>query len=177
MSRGYLNVRDNSFLHLETCQPQRGPRNGPGSHRGQAGPCPSLSSLFPGHQREQEPTVHLDPSPPGPPCLESGLFFFAFWMFISLFELVGSYVAAHRFSSCSSPEFAGSVVAVCGLRCSVACGILVPWPGIEPSSPALQGGFLTGPPGKSHESRLFPEACVHLSTSEGEEEPPTLCED
>ena len=31
-----------------------------------------------------------------------------------------------------------------------ACGVLVPWPGIEPVSPALQGGFLTtGPPGKS----------------------------
>ena len=31
-----------------------------------------------------------------------------------------------------------------------ACGILVPRPGIEPASPALEGGFLTtGPPGKS----------------------------
>ena len=36
-----------------------------------------------------------------------------------------------------------------GLSCSVACGILVPGPGIEPTSPALEGGFLTtGPPGK-----------------------------
>ena len=35
--------------------------------------------------------------------------------------------------------------------CPVACGILVPQPGIEPVSPALEGGFLTtGPPGKSH---------------------------
>ena len=32
----------------------------------------------------------------------------------------------------------------------MACGILVPPPGIEPMSPALQGGFLTtGPLGKS----------------------------
>ena len=32
----------------------------------------------------------------------------------------------------------------------VARGILVPWPGIEPASPALQGRFLTiGLPGKS----------------------------
>ena len=32
----------------------------------------------------------------------------------------------------------------------MACGILVPRPGIEPASPELQGGFLTtGPPGKS----------------------------
>ena len=31
-----------------------------------------------------------------------------------------------------------------------ACGILVPWPGIEPVSPAWKGGFLTpGSPGKS----------------------------
>ena len=32
----------------------------------------------------------------------------------------------------------------------IACGILVPCPGTEPMSPALEGGFLTtGPPGKS----------------------------
>ena len=31
-----------------------------------------------------------------------------------------------------------------------ACGILAPWPGIEPAPPALEGGVLTaGPPGKS----------------------------
>ena len=37
-----------------------------------------------------------------------------------------------------------------GLSCPTACGILVPQPGIEPSSPELEGGFLTtGPPGKS----------------------------
>ena len=37
-----------------------------------------------------------------------------------------------------------------GLSCSTACAILVPRPGIEPTSPALQGGFLTtGPSGKS----------------------------
>ena len=39
----------------------------------------------------------------------------------------------------------GSIVAM-------ACGLLTPQPGIEPTSPALQGGFLiTGPPGKSQE--------------------------
>ena len=37
-----------------------------------------------------------------------------------------------------------------GLNCPAACGILVPQPGIEPMSPALEGGVLTtGPPGKS----------------------------
>ena len=36
-----------------------------------------------------------------------------------------------------------------GLRCPVACKILVPQPGIEPAYPALKGGFLTtGLPGK-----------------------------
>ena len=36
-----------------------------------------------------------------------------------------------------------------GLNCPIACGILVPQPGIKPVSPALEGGLLsTGPPGK-----------------------------
>ena len=42
-----------------------------------------------------------------------------------------------------------------GLSCSTECGILVPRPGIEPTSLALQGRFLTtDPPGKS--PKLFP---------------------
>ena len=37
-----------------------------------------------------------------------------------------------------------------GLSCPAAWGILVPRPGIEPVSLALEGGFLaTGSPGKS----------------------------
>ena len=59
-----------------------------------------------------------------------------------------------------APEHTGSVVVACGLSCPMVCGILVPRrgilvsrPGIEPSSPALGGRFLTtGPPGKSLES-------------------------
>ena len=44
-----------------------------------------------------------------------------------------------------------------GLSCSVAYGILVPGPGIEPVSPDLQSRFLTtGPPGKHH--YVTPEA-------------------
>ena len=50
----------------------------------------------------------------------------------------------------------GSVVVTlscCGTPAQFLCGIvgiLVPLPGIELTSPALQGGFLTtGPPGKS----------------------------
>ena len=42
-----------------------------------------------------------------------------------------------------------SVVVAQGLSCPAACGILVPPPGMEPVSPALEGGFFTtGPPGK-----------------------------
>ena len=45
---------------------------------------------------------------------------------------------------------AGWVVVGHGLIHSAIRGILVPQPGIEPTSPALQGGFLaTGPPGNS----------------------------
>ena len=50
----------------------------------------------------------------------------------------------------------GSVVVALWLSCSSACGILVHLPGIEPWSPALQGGFLTtGPPGKSHQLEIM----------------------
>ena len=51
-----------------------------------------------------------------------------------------------------APERVGSVVAAHRLSRPAAFGILVPRPGIEPASPALEGGFLnTVPPGKSQE--------------------------
>ena len=54
-----------------------------------------------------------------------------------------------------APEYAGSVVTMRELSCPTACEILVPRPGIEPMSPALEGGFLTtGPPGESQEKFL-----------------------
>ena len=44
----------------------------------------------------------------------------------------------------------GSAVALCGLSCSTARGILVPQPGIKPMPPALQDRFLSaGPLGSS----------------------------
>ena len=52
-------------------------------------------------------------------------------------------VRVHGLSSCDAqaPEHEGSV--------AVTCGILVTRPGIEPTSPELQGVFLTtGPPEK-----------------------------
>ena len=78
----------------------------------------------------------------------------------SSLQPVGSFIAACRLftvvrgllSNCGSQalERVGSVVVACRLSCPVACGTLVPQPGIEPTSPALEGGFLTtGPPGKS----------------------------
>ena len=46
---------------------------------------------------------------------------------------------------------ASSVVVAHTLSCPATCGILVPRPGVEPASPALEGGFLTtGPPGRTH---------------------------
>ena len=54
------------------------------------------------------------------------------------------FIVAHRFYNC------GSVVVAHGLSFSVACGILVPQPEVEITSPALQGRFLiTGPSGKA----------------------------
>ena len=48
-----------------------------------------------------------------------------------------------------SLQFRNSLAMSNGLSCPTTCGILVPWLGIEPASPALQGRFLTsGPPGK-----------------------------
>ena len=43
-----------------------------------------------------------------------------------------------------------------GVSCPMAYGILVPWPGIEPVSPAWQGRFLTtGPPGRIPKWRIL----------------------
>ena len=41
------------------------------------------------------------------------------------------------------------------------CGILAPWPGIEPTPPALEGEVLTtGRPGKSQQSVLNENICL-----------------
>ena len=59
-------------------------------------------------------------------------FFFSFWLFFILC------CCAWDFSRCDARA------------CPVTCGILVPWPGIKPASPTLEGTFLiTVPPGKS----------------------------
>ena len=58
--------------------------------------------------------------------------------------------------------YIGSVVEVLGLGCSTACGSnLVPWPGVEPTSPTLQSRFLTtGPLGKFPVSTLSSALCL-----------------
>ena len=62
---------------------------------------------------------------------------------LSLWQ-AGSVVAAPGLSSC------GAWALECIGLVALTCGILVLRPGIEPTSPALEGGFLTtGPPGKS----------------------------
>ena len=78
----------------------------------------------------------------------------SFFFFFNLFYFILFYFLAVSGLSCSvrAPERVGSVVVARGLNCPMACGILVPRPGIKPASPALEGGFLTtGPPGKSLE--------------------------
>ena len=56
----------------------------------------------------------------------------------------------------SSLRCASSLVVACRLSCPESCGILVPWPGINPLSPAFEHGFLTtGPPGKSLDKLLI----------------------
>ena len=74
---------------------------------------------------------------------------------------VDSFFAVHGLSSCGLwvPKRAVSVVAMHGLTCSTACGILVPRLGMEPMSSALQGRFsTTGPPGKSPPESFVVEA-------------------
>lgn len=59
----------------------------------------------------------------------------------------GSSVLAHELSSCG---MRAQELHLEGLAASLACGILVPTPGIEPASPALQSRFSTpGPPRES----------------------------
>ena len=61
---------------------------------------------------------------------------------------------------------AGSVVVAHRLSCPTACGILVPQPGIEPVSSALEGGFFTtGPPGKSQKWVFLPQSSLQMTVA------------
>ena len=73
------------------------------------------------------------------------VFFLSLSSFLSFF-LSQVLVMAPEFSSSG----VGSVVVAQGLSCPAECGILVLRPGIKPTSPSLEGGFLTnGSPVKS----------------------------
>ena len=63
--------------------------------------------------------------------LRLSYFFLLFSMFIWLCQVL---VAALRLSTCGMQ---GSVIVALGLSYCVACGTIVPQPGIEPASPAL----------------------------------------
>ena len=67
-------------------------------------------------------------------------FFWRFIFFILIFWLHWVFTMAHRLSP----------VVVREPSCPAMCRILVPWPGIKPTSPALEGRLWTaGPPWKS----------------------------
>ena len=76
-----------------------------------------------------------------------GDFFCLFYLFIYLFWLCRDLVTARGIFHWRHVGF--SLVVARGLSCPVARRILVPRTGMEPTSPELEGGFLTtGPPGK-----------------------------
>ena len=66
--------------------------------------------------------------------------------------------------SCIMWDFHGSWAAECvdaivelsRASCPMACGILVLRPGVQPTSPALAGGFLTTEPPWKSEVEIFP---------------------
>ena len=79
-------------------------------------------------------------------------FLFIFWLHRVLVAARGIFCCGAQALHCSvraslQLQRTGSVVVARGLSCPAACGILVPRPGMEPVSPALQDGFsTTGPP-------------------------------
>ena len=64
------------------------------------------------------------------------------WTSITIYYLfIIGCVRSQLWHTGSTPEHAGPVVVMHGLSCFTACGILVPRPGVELSSPALEGRF------------------------------------
>ena len=122
-SRGFSVLADFSFYFSPSCEVSVLTRPRP-SHSPPCSSCPWSHNGFP-PGLVTLPTVHL--------TLPTVLF-------------IGVGGAVLGFHCCMQAS-----VVVHGLSCPVACGILVLWPGIEPTFPApLEGGSLTtGPPGKS----------------------------
>ena len=81
------------------------------------------------------------------------------------------FLAASGLSCCMQApglQHMGSEVAVHGLSHPPAFGVLVPQPGIEPVSPALEVKFLTTrPPGKSLLNSIFIVIFIHSAYTMG----------
>ena len=71
------------------------------------------------------------------------------WLFVWLHRVL---VVALGIFRCGMQA---SLVTVRVPRCPTACGILVPQPGVEPASPALEGGVLTTRPTREVPELLF----------------------
>ena len=122
------------------------------------GPCKDRGPFLsrpPGPQSEPRETSgplspHMGAVGRGYSLFKIFIYFWLHWVLVAVHVL---FVAACRLLSrydAGVTDRVGSVVAAHGLSCTAACGILVPRPGIEPVSPALEGGFFTtAPPGKS----------------------------
>ena len=113
------------------------------------------------HWNESAMDLHVFPIPIPPPISPSRkMSVQVFLPFLKkLIHLAWSFITAHRLSShgTQAPECTDfSSYGMCRLSCSKACGIIVPQPGLEPTSPALQGKFLiTRPRGKPSPTTHF----------------------
>ena len=118
---------------------------------------PVLKGLLKNHN-QQEGRWNSDRSEPHQHSQDLSSFTFSssssfniylFYLFLFLAVLAGGFFAA-----------------VHGLSCPTAREILVPWPGIEPTCPALEGGLLTtGPPGKSPDQPFWLNSATNLCWS------------
>ena len=94
------------------------------------------------------------------------LFFFSFGCTGSLLQHVGFWLwfVGSWSSGAQQSQHKGSWVEVLWLHCPAAHGILLPPPGTEPMTSALEGRLLTtGPPGKSQ--GVFPDSSLLTETN------------
>ena len=91
------------------------------------------------------------------------ILFWWYWVFRGahrLFLLGSLGSRARGLSSCSTWT---SLIVACRPSCPAACGIPVPQTGIEPTSPALEGGFITaGPPGSPNVEIFKIEISIYI---------------
>ena len=73
------------------------------------------------------------------------LFFFFFWLHLSCSTQDPHCIVQELLLQCIDYTFVAN-----RLQCTAGCGILVPWPGIKPTSSALQGRFLTTGPARKY---------------------------